>query len=73
MSDKGSGQRGANGGEGDSEQHGRPQRESDGGDTHPHGPLVEHEMLVLTEGLCYHKGRKERGREQSDHRERAWR
>jgi len=57
VSNKGSNQRGGNGGEGDGEKHRRPQRQCDSRDDYSYCPLVEHEVPLLPEGLAYHEGR----------------
>ena len=68
---EGSSQRGADGGQGDCDQHRCPQRKREPGDRYPDGPLIEHQVTILAEGLCDHEGCKERGREEGNDSYRA--
>ena len=68
---EGSSQRGADGGQGDCDQHRCPQRKREPGDRYPDGPLIEHQVTILAEGLCDHEGCKERWREEGNDSYRA--
>jgi hypothetical protein len=66
VSYRGSNQRSGSGSEGDGCQHRRPQRQCDSRNSHPNGPLVEHQVPIFPKGLCDHEGRKQRRRDRHE-------